>query len=253
MKASSFPRNGAIAVTGTSRGIGAAIAVALARAGFTVGCLSRQGNLPQRDDCTPDLAARMIAARCDVDDETTVRTALADVAARANGLWGLVNNAGFHADGWSDRFPTAEFARVMATNATAVFATSREAFPYLKANGGGIILNIGSFFDKMGVQKNAAYCASKAAVGAITRCLAVEWARFGIRVVDLAPGYILTDLNRESMEAGPLREYLARRIPGGTPGTAEEVADVATTLAGSDFGFLSGETIYLDGGQSVAH
>lgn len=246
-------RIGAIAVTGSGRGIGAAIAIALARAGCTVGCLSRSGGLPGRDDLTPALATRMIAVHCDVDDEKSVKNALAAVSAQAGGLWGLVNNAGVHITGPSDHFATATYLQVMHTNAAAVFAASREAYPHLLANQGGIIINIGSFFDKLGVKRNLAYCASKAAVGAITRCLAVEWAPQGIRVVDVAPGYIETDLNRAAMSETSLREFLAKRIPGRKPGTADEVGDIVAMIATRDFGFLTGETIYLDGGQSINH
>ncbi len=246
-------RSGAIAVTGSGRGIGSAIAVALARAGCTVGCLSRSGGLPARDDLTSELAARMIAARCDVDDESSIRQALASVAAKAGGLWGLVNNAGVHVTGRSESFSTDDYLKVMHTNAAAVFAASREAYPYLVANQGGILINIGSFFDKLGVKRNLAYCASKAAVGAITRCLAVEWAPKGIRVIDVAPGYIETDLNREAMAETSLKDFLSKRIPGGQAGTAEEVGSIVATLATQDFGFLTGETIYLDGGQSINH
>ena len=88
----------------------------------------------------------------------------------------------------------------MHTNATSVVVASREVYPHLKQAGGGLIVNIGSFFDKMGVSRSVAYCASKAAIGAITRCLAVEWAADNIRVVDVAPGYIATDLNAEFRE-----------------------------------------------------
>jgi NAD(P)-dependent dehydrogenase (short-subunit alcohol dehydrogenase family) len=90
-------------------------------------------------------------------------------------------------------------------------------------------------------------------VGAITRCLAVEWARDNIRVVDVAPGYILTDLNRDVMASGPLRSYLEGRIPRGEPGTAEEVARLVASLFREDLRFLSGETIYIDGAQGIAH
>ena len=141
----------------------------------------------------------------------------------------------------------------MAVNATAVFATARAAYPHLVRAGGGLMVNIGSFFDKLGVKRNLAYCASKAAVGAITRCLAVEWARDNIRVVDVAPGYILTDLNREVMAAGPLHSYLEGRIPRGEPGTADEVARLVAALFRADLRFLSGETIYIDGAQGIAH
>ena len=114
-------------------------------------------------------------------------------------------------------------------------------------------MNIGSFFDKVGVKRNVAYCASKAAVGAITRCLAVEWAGKGIRVVDVAPGYVVTDLNRDSLEAGPVREYIDKRIPGRRPGTVDEIARLVAGIFSEDIPFLTGETIYIDGGQGIAH
>src|SRR3546814_9112511 len=97
------------------------------------------------------------------------------------------------------------------------------SFPYLK-DSGGLIVNIGSFFDKMGVKRNAAYCASKAAVAAITRCLAVEWANKGIRVMTVAPGYIETDLNKEILASEKVKTLLASRIPAGGPAQAGEVA-----------------------------
>ncbi len=112
----------------------------------------------------------------------------------------------------------------MRTNATSVVVASREVYPHLKAAGGGLIVNIGSFFDKMGVPRSVAYCASKAAIGAITRCLAVEWAADNIRVIDVAPGYIATDLNaefREKDERQGLDRSGAFRSRG--PGTPEEV------------------------------
>jgi NAD(P)-dependent dehydrogenase (short-subunit alcohol dehydrogenase family) len=95
---------------------------------------------------------------------------------------------------------------VRDTNAKAVFVSCREAYPYLIQQSSSVIINIGSFFDKMGVKSNLAYCSSKAAVGAITRCLAVEWASKGIRVLDVAPGYIETALNQDAMK-GPFRDF----------------------------------------------
>jgi NAD(P)-dependent dehydrogenase (short-subunit alcohol dehydrogenase family) len=145
------------------------------------------------------------------------------------------------------------FEQVMATNTTAVFAACRLVYPHLLKAGSGMIVNIGSFFDRIGVKRNLAYCASKAAVGAITRCLAVEWASKGIRVIDIAPGYIQTDLNRTALESGPLHDYLKRRIPAGVPGTAEDVARLIGALLAEDIPFLTGETIYLDGAQGIAH
>ena len=240
-----------IAVTGASRGIGAAIALELRRRGHVVGCLARSGKGPDTTGET-DAAGRFMEIVCDVTRESSVKDALARLADTAGALHGLVNNAGILRDGTSHDLPTATYEEVMTTNATSAFVCSREAYPYLVRAGGGIIVNIGSFFDKVGVKRNLAYCASKAALGAITRCLAVEWAGKGIRVIDVAPGYIETDLNREAF-AGPLREYLAKRIPGRRHGNAEDVARLVAAIYGEDIPFLTGETIYIDGGQGIAH
>jgi len=240
-----------IAVTGASRGIGAAIALELARRGFTVGCLTRKGRGIETDAPVPP-RAHFVNIACDVIDEASIKAALGELVGNAGGLNGLVNNAGIHLDGASHQLPIATYEKVMATNATAVFAACREAYPHLVKNGGTIV-NIGSFFDKIGVKRNVAYCASKAAVGAITRCLAVEWAAKGIRVLDVAPGYIVTDLNRQAMTEGPLADYLKKRVPSGTSGTTDDVARLVAAIFSEDIPFLTGETIYIDGAQGIAH
>jgi NAD(P)-dependent dehydrogenase (short-subunit alcohol dehydrogenase family) len=242
-----------IAVTGASRGIGACIALELARRGFTVGCLTRKGTVPDTEGVSRKVAERLVGCRCDVTDEASVRRAFSELAARSGAINGLVNNAGIHLAAPSHEMTTETYEKVMAVNATAVFAACREAFPHLAKAGGGTVVNIGSFFDKMGVKRNLAYCASKAAVGAMTRCLAVEWAAKGIRVVDVAPGYIETDLNRDALMKGPLHDFLAKRIPGGRHGTASEVARLVAAIFSEDIPFLTGGTIYLDGGQGMAH
>ena len=239
-------------MTGASRGIGAAIALELASRGFRVACLTRSGTGPDVGGRSRDLAERFVSQPCDVNDEGSVRAALKAVAG-AGGLHGLVNNAGIHLDAPSHELETATYESVMRTNATAVFTACREAYPHLVRAGGGTIVNIGSFYDKIGVKRNLAYCASKAAVGAMTRCLAVEWASKGIRVLDVAPGYIETDLNREALVQGPLHEFLQKRIPGRRHGTAQEVAQLVAAIFSEAIPFLTGETIYIDGGQGIAH
>lgn len=191
------------------------------------------------------------AMTCDMTDEAAVRSAFAEVA-REGPIAALVNNAGVHIGGPSNALATSEYGEVMALNATAVMVGCREIHPYL-AEGGGSIVNIGSFFDRMGVPNNLAYCASKAAVGAITRCLAVEWADDNIRVINIAPGYIETDLNREHLARDKVRDWLASRVPVGRPGTPVEVARLIAALLVEDIPFLTGETIYLDGGQGMNH
>lgn len=243
--------NKVIAVTGASRGIGATIALELAQRGYTVACLTRKGLGPEIT-IPEQLAARFVNAACDVTDEASVKQAFAAVAQKTGAINGLVNNAGIHLDAPSDKLTLDVYNQVMNTNATAVFTACREVYPHLIKTGGGIIVNIGSFFDKVGVKRNVAYCASKAAVGAITRCLAVEWAGKGIRVLDVAPGYIETDLNRDAFR-GPLRDFLAKRIPGGKHGEPQDIARLVAAIFSEDIPFLNGETIYIDGGQGIAH
>lgn len=231
--------DGYILVTGANRGIGGSIARALAAQGAQVAGLTRSGQTAAGEGFT-----------CDVTDDAAIAKAVAAVATRGP-ITGLVNNAGLYEEHRSDELTAADFDRLMRTNAGSVALMSRAVYPHLKRSGGGLIVNIGSFFDKMGVARNLAYCASKAAVGAITRCLAVEWAPDSIRVLNVAPGYIVTDLNRQSLSKSEVQRWLERRIPVGRPGNADEVATLVATLFKAEIDFLTGETIYLDGGQSL--
>lgn len=241
-----------IIVTGASRGIGAVIALELARRGHIVGCLSRKGQGPEAIDIPVELQPRLIPLQADVLDTAAVKAAIERFEAEAGPLNGLVNNAGIHVEAASDSQPLSAFEEVLRTNATATFAICQLAYPHLRAAGGGLIVNMGSFFDKLGVRRNTAYCASKAAVAAITRCLAVEWAKKGVRLMTVAPGYIETDLNKEILASEKVRAFLASRIPVGGPAQAGEVAALVAALFQERLPFLTGETIYLDGAQGMA-
>jgi NAD(P)-dependent dehydrogenase (short-subunit alcohol dehydrogenase family) len=233
--------DGTVIVTGSNRGIGAAIARELSVLGFKVAGLTRSGHTAAGEGFV-----------CDVADEASLAKAIAAVASRGP-IRGLVNNAGLYDEHDSDKLTAAEFEHMMRTNATSVVVSSREVYPHLKRAGGGLIVSIGSFFDKLGVARTVAYCASKAAIGAITRCLAVEWAKDNIRVLDVAPGYIATDLNAEYREKEAVIRWIERRIPVKRPGKPEEVAQLVGALFTSEIGFLTGETIYIDGGQGMHH
>mgnify|MGYP005733863585 CR=1 FL=1 len=131
---------------------------------------------------------------------------------------------------------------------------SREVYPFLCDNGGGKIINLGSFFDRMGVPHNLAYCASKAAVAAMTRCLAVEWARKKIQVINVAPGYVATDFNSDYLTQPKVKAWMKERVPWeGRPGNAEEVARLVASLFVEDLPYLTGETIYMDGAHGINH
>jgi NAD(P)-dependent dehydrogenase (short-subunit alcohol dehydrogenase family) len=230
---------GQVIVTGASRGIGEAIAIELDRRGFDVAALSRSGRSPVG-----------IGVICDMTDQVSIAGAIAGIGQRGS-IVGLVNNAGAHEARPSAELSLSEFESCMRLNASAVLVASREAYPYLRESGEGLIVNIGSFFDRLAVSENLAYCASKAAVAAMTRCLASEWAKDGIRVLDVAPGYIETDLNREFLANEKVRSWLKQRVPVGRPGSVGEVARLVGALFDEKIGFLTGETIYVDGGQGA--
>jgi NAD(P)-dependent dehydrogenase (short-subunit alcohol dehydrogenase family) len=243
---------GCIIVTGASRGIGAAISLGLARAGYAVGCLSRSGEAPHVDGATDADRAQWFSAKCDVSRPEQLKDAFADVVTRCGQpIVGLVNNAGIHSQGRVESIAEAEFKNVMDVNAYSVLAASQVAYPHLLENKSGLIVNIGSFFDKLGIKQHLTYCATKAAVAAMTRCMAVEWASKGIRVLNVAPGYIQTDFNREMLEKGPLAEFLAKRIPAGVPGKAQDVGQLVTSLFVLNSPYMTGETIYIDGGHGM--
>ena len=233
---------GRIIVTGASKGLGAATARALDGAGYEVIGLSRSGACPAG-----------LGIVCDMTDEAAVKTVFTELADDPTPVAGLVNNAGAHGQSASAEIDIADYERVMALNATAVVVASREAYPLLKRAGGGLIVNMGSVFDKLGVREHLAYCVSKAAVGAITRCLAVEWAGDGISVVNVAPGYVETDFNRDFLQRDAVKRWLERRIPAGRTGTPEEVAGLVAALFDMRTPYLTGETIYLDGGHGMHH
>ena len=213
----------------------------LARRGHLVYGLSRSGTAPAG-----------IAIKCDVTEEAMVRETFARIDTEA-AIGGLVNNAGVHLASPAATLATADYETVMAVNATAVMVAAREAFPYLAAHAPAKIINMGSFFDKMGVPDNLAYCASKAAVAAITRCLATEWSSKGISIVNVAPGYVETPLNKDYLGREKIRQWMRERIPLGRVGTAAEVARFIGLLFEDDMPYLTGETIYMDGGHGMNH
>ena len=181
-----------------------------------------------------------------------MRAAFAAVGKEAAAFAASSTMPAFTATREAHELATDDFDDLMRTNAPSVMMVCREAYPHLEKRRRHRIVNIGSFFDKIGVTRNLAYCASKAAVGAITRCLAVEWARDehprderGARLHRDRP----QPRQRDDEEAAALDQA---RLPAGRPGTPEEVARLVASLFSEDIAFLTGETIYIDGGQAMA-
>jgi NAD(P)-dependent dehydrogenase (short-subunit alcohol dehydrogenase family) len=188
----------------------------------------------------------------DVRDEASVIVALDALVATGARLWGVVNAAGRHWEAESVSASLDEARSLLETNFFGTWSVCRLAHPRLVAAGGGVIINVGSFYDRLGVPRNLAYAASKAAIATLTRCLAVEWARDGIRVLNIAPGYVETELNAAFFADEAARARIEKRIPVRRIGQAEEVARMIGATLEDDVRFLTGETIYVDGGQGIA-
>jgi NAD(P)-dependent dehydrogenase (short-subunit alcohol dehydrogenase family) len=239
-----WPGRTAVFVTGASSGIGAAIAIEWARLGFTVGCASRRGT-------TPESSPRLIGLKLDVCDEDSVGRVIDEFVSDHGPLAGVMNVAGYYEPTPSASLPMDELRNVLETNLVSAINVSQRAFPMFQEHGGGFIGNIGSFYADLGVPNSLAYAASKAGMAAATRTLAVEWARYGISLVNFEPGYIETGLNAEYLKDPENRARIEQKIPARRVGTADEVARLVVRVLTSDCSFLTGESIRIDGGQAI--
>lgn len=237
-------------VTGAGRGIGHAVALALGGAGATVACTAR--SLDRVEAAAATIRARDGSARAfrlDVTRAEDIATQLEAVTQALGPIDVLVNNAGITLQKRALELTDEEWERILATNLTSMFRLARAAAPSMITRGGGKIINVGSLWGKIGVPQYLPYCVSKAGVDALTRCLAAEWARHGIRVNCLAPGYIRTDVSADEMADERTQALILSRIPLRRLGEPDEVGRLAVYLASPASDFMTGQTIYLDGGQ----
>ncbi|HET9925092.1 MAG TPA: 3-oxoacyl-ACP reductase FabG [Methylomirabilota bacterium] len=240
-------------VTGAGRGIGRAIAVALGAAGAAVACAARSRD--QVDSAAAEITAaggRARALRLDVTRPEQIAAGVEEAAAALGPVDVLVNNAGITLDKKTVEVTDEDWDAVLATNLTAMFRCARAVAPGMIRLERGKIINIGSMYGIIGVPRYAAYCASKAAVDGLTRSLAVEWARHGIQVNCLAPGYMNTDIPRAALADERTRALFLSKIPARRIGEPEEVGALAVYLASLASDFMTGQTVYLDGGQTMA-
>jgi NAD(P)-dependent dehydrogenase (short-subunit alcohol dehydrogenase family) len=244
--------SGTAVVTGASKGIGAAVALLLADSGWSVYCLSRAGVPPAKNSAasgSPLSQGRLIPVAVDITDDDAVKRFFDDLEPAPPSL--LVNCAGIHVEHDSLTISKGDLDEVMKLNLFAPLHLS-QLFAHQVEGSGGVILNIGSFFELVGVARSLAYSASKAALASVTRTLAVEWAKREIWVVNIAPGYVETDINREHLADPAVRSSLASRIPRGRPSTTDEVAALIVSLAVPTVAAqLTGHSIYADGGQHI--
>ena len=234
-----------ILVTGASSGIGAHIAGFLAREGATVVAAAR------RMEALEALAAShdgISALAMDVGDPASVEAGVAEAAPRMGGLDGLFNIAGVAWGGRVIDMPEEDWSRVIDINVNGVWRAAKAAARIMAEGGGGAILNTASMLGFATASGSAAYGASKAAVVHMTRSLALEWARYEIRVNALGPGYFPTEMTDPFLrtEKG---QALVNDVPLRRFGKLEELEGPVELLLGARGSFITGHTLVVDGGH----
>ncbi len=251
---SSFDLTGRSAlVTGGNRGIGRAIALALAAAGADVAVAARDlETLEATAAEIRDRGRRAAAVPCDVTDRTQIDEAVAATVAALGGLDIVVPNAGVASGAPAEKLSRQVWDEVLDINLRAVLETAQAAHPHLKASGHGKVITIGSAYSIFGSPYSAAYAASKGGVILLTRSLAISWAPDGIQVNAIIPGWIATDMTRPAMTRAEIRETIEDRTPAGRFGQPEEVAPAAVFLASAASDFVTGHALVVDGGYTIA-
>jgi NAD(P)-dependent dehydrogenase (short-subunit alcohol dehydrogenase family) len=241
-------------VTGGGRGLGLAIARALAVHGATVIIAGRDeetltGALPSLRRFSPRSAAHKV----NVAREESIATLDSWIAERFGRVDVVVNNAGINPFyRAAEQTPLSEWQQIIDVNLTGVFLSCRIFGSRMLAQGSGSIINITSIAGHVGLAKTAAYCAAKGGVELMTRSLAIEWAGKGVRVNTIAPGYFETDLTAAMRDHPILAERLRAKTPLARFGVPRELAGAAVFLASPASSFVTGQSIVVDGGWTAA-
>lgn len=237
-------------VTGGGTGLGRAMAHALAEAGAAVALAARRRE--KLAGCAEEIRAlggRAHALSCDLTRPESVRDAAREAEERLGGVDILVNNGGVSGEGWAAELPLERWSRVIETNLRGAFLMCQAIAPGMIERGGGSIVNVASVAGLIGVKMLSAYSASKGGLVQLTKTLALEWAKTGVRVNALAPGYFLTDINREFFGSGAGERLIRAHIPMGRVGRPEELKGAALFLASDASSFMTGAVLVVDGGQ----
>ncbi|HEY7739698.1 MAG TPA: 3-oxoacyl-ACP reductase FabG [Steroidobacteraceae bacterium] len=238
-------------VTGASRGIGRAIALALGAQGATViGTATAAAGVASIEEALKGIGARGRGIVLDVADGDAIDASVAGIEAQEGAVTILVNNAGITRDTLLLRMKPEDWDAVIATNLGSVFRASKAVLRGMMKARRGRIINIASVVGLVGNPGQANYCAAKAGIGGFTRSMAREVASRGITVNVVAPGFVDTDMTRSLTDAQ--REGLAAQIPLGRLGQAEDIAAAVCFLAGPGAAWITGETLNVNGGMHMA-
>jgi NAD(P)-dependent dehydrogenase (short-subunit alcohol dehydrogenase family) len=240
-------------VTGASRGLGRAIALALAEAGADVAVTGRAAaELEETARQAVQHDVRALPFVADVSAYPEVERLMAHVVSALGRLDVVVNNAGIARVAPLAEASLDDWRAIVEVNLSGVFYGCRAAAPYLIRQRSGKVINLASVLAAVALPGYTMYAATKGAVISLTRTLAVEWARHNIQVNAIAPGWFVTDMNEAAFADPRVHERLTRDVPARRTGRLEEIGPLAVYLASTGSDFMTGQTIFLDGGQTVA-
>ena len=239
-------------VTGGGRGLGLGVALALAHAGADVALAARtESQLETAAGLIRDAGRKSLVLPVDVSDVGAVRATVGKTADHFGRLDILVNAAGVNIRKPPDAFTEEEWDRVMSVNLKAAFFACQEAARFMRLQGKGKIINVGSIAFEIAVPNISLYATSKGGMRQMTRSLAVDWARDRIYVNAIAPGRFWTDMTDAVFSDPELYDSAVSVIPLGRPGVSSDLAGTAILLASDASDYITGQTIVVDGGWLV--
>jgi len=240
-------------VTGSSQGIGHALARGLAKAGAAVILNGR--DTERLAAVAQDLrssGAQVYELAFDVTDPAAVRTTIDRFEAETGAIEVLVNNAGMQHRAPLEDFPAEAFERLLQTNIASVFHVGQAVARHMIGRGAGKIINIASVQTALARPGIAPYTATKGAVSNLTKGMATDWARHGLNCNALAPGYFDTPLNAALVTDPDFTAWLEKRTPAGRWGRVEELVGTCIFLASAASSFVNGTTVFVDGGITAS-
>ncbi len=239
-------------VTGSSRGIGAAVALSLAEAGANVAVSARDlESLTGTCSRIEALGQKCVPIACDVTRTSTISEAISTIGRALGPIDILINNAGVNLPRPALDVTEEQWDNILDTNLKGAFFCAQQVGRSMVARGGGRIVNIASAAGLIPARERAAYCASKAGLIMLTRILALEWAEFGVRVNAVAPTFVETELAAQTLSRPGMRAYWESRIPLGRLATEADVTAAVRYLVSPEASFITGVVLPVDGGLTM--
>lgn len=239
-------------VTGASRGLGKAMALALAQAGAHVALVARSGNTLQKvSDEIEKLGRKTVVITGDVSQEAQVKQVVSGVTKAFGKIDILINNAGVWGGSYFVRLAKEAWDRVLDVNLTGSFLVAKAVGRVMLKQRSGKIINIASVLGLKGSPQAIAYCAAKGALIQMTRVMALELAGAGIQVNAIAPGFFATDMTKGYLDDKQAIEQYVARIPSHRYGQPQDLAGLVVFLASKASDHITGQAIVIDGGESL--